>query len=68
MTEMWLVEEKKNFDFGYYETWVFDSIWDDEADATERINEIVNSKHEWRDKDHWRIRKVKTNSGECKVD
>lgn len=67
MTNMYLVEERQNFDLGYYETWVFDSIWDDEADATNRINEIINSEYEWRDRDHWRIRKVETNNTEYKT-
>lgn len=61
MTEMWLVEERQNFDLGYYETWVFDSIWNEEEDANNRVTEIINDKYEWRDKDHWRVRKVETN-------
>lgn len=39
---VWIVEKKESFDWGYYSTYVLDSIWFTEDEAQIRINKLLD--------------------------
>ena len=42
---VWIVEKKESFDWGYYYTYVLDSIWFTEDEAQIRINKVLDEYH-----------------------